>query len=421
MASHPQFPFSFPQAMALLASAFFTWGIQAQTFTVSGRVTDATTGEYILGANVMDTGQGKGVSTNIYGFYSVTLPARPTELRCTFIGYAAQSRSLTGNKNVEWNVALAPQSVEVDAVEVVGTAGQNTESTSLGKAEVAMATIQRLPALMGEVDVLKAIQMLPGIQSAGEGNSGYYVRGGGPDQNLLLLDNAAIYNASHLFGFFSVFNADAISSVEVYKGSMPARFGGRVSSVLDLGLKEGNRKELKGSGGVGLISSRLTLEGPVVEGVSSFIVSGRRTYIDVLTRPYVETTEAAGSGYYFYDLNAKYNHRFSDRDEVFVSSYFGRDVFSFNSADAGFGASIPWGNAMVSTRWNHVVNDKLFLNVNASYSNYEFAFESGQDDFEFGFNSGVVDWTQKAQLSWYPNLRHEVCGGLDHVFHEFVP
>ncbi|MGB1480065.1 MAG: TonB-dependent receptor [Flavobacteriales bacterium] len=407
--------------MALLASAFFTWGIQAQTFTVSGRVTDATTGEYILGANVMDTGQGKGVSTNIYGFYSVTLPARPTELRCTFIGYAAQSRSLTGNKNVEWNVALAPQSVEVDAVEVVGTAGQNTESTSLGKAEVAMATIQRLPALMGEVDVLKAIQMLPGIQSAGEGNSGYYVRGGGPDQNLLLLDNAAIYNASHLFGFFSVFNADAISSVEVYKGSMPARFGGRVSSVLDLGLKEGNRKELKGSGGVGLISSRLTLEGPVVEGVSSFIVSGRRTYIDVLTRPYVETTEAAGSGYYFYDLNAKYNHRFSDRDEVFVSSYFGRDVFSFNSADAGFGASIPWGNAMVSTRWNHVVNDKLFLNVNASYSNYEFAFESGQDDFEFGFNSGVVDWTQKAQLSWYPNLRHEVRGGLDHVFHEFVP
>jgi hypothetical protein len=393
----------------------------AQTFTVSGRVTDAATGEYILGANVLDVSQGKGASTNIYGFFSLTLPSRPTELRCTFIGYAPVSKSFDGASDSEWSVELAPQSVEVDAVEVVGTAGQNTESTDLGKAEVSMATIQRLPALMGEVDVLKAIQMLPGIQSAGEGNSGYYVRGGGPDQNLLLLDNAAIYNASHLFGFFSVFNADAISSVEVYKGSMPARFGGRVSSVLDLGLKEGNRKEFKGSGGVGLISSRLTLEGPVIEGVSSFMVSGRRTYIDVLTRPYVETTQAAGSGYFFYDLNAKYNHRFSDRDEVFVSSYFGRDVFSFNSADAGFGASIPWGNAMVSTRWNHVVNDKLFLNVNASYSNYEFAFESGQDDFQFGFNSGVVDWTQKAQLSWYPNLRHEVRGGLDHVYHKFVP
>ena len=212
-----------------------------------------------------------------------------------------------------WDVQLDAQSVEVDAVEVVGTAGQNTQSTDLGKAEVSMATIQRLPALMGEVDVLKAIQMLPGIQSAGEGNSGFYVRGGGPDQNLLLLDNAAIYNASHLFGFFSVFNADAISTVEVYKGSMPARFGGRVSSVLDLGLKEGNRKEFKGSGGIGLISSRLTLEGPVKKGVSSFIVSGRRTYIDVLTKPFVETTQAASSGYYFYDLNAKYNHRFSPK------------------------------------------------------------------------------------------------------------
>ncbi|MGB1100520.1 MAG: TonB-dependent receptor, partial [Flavobacteriales bacterium] len=421
MTSHPQFQVSFHQAWVLLVCGFL--GIQSwsQTFTISGRVTDANTGEYILGANILDATQGKGVSTNVYGFYSLTLPSRPTELECTFIGYAPVTRKVNGSKNVEWNVSLSPQSVEVDAAEVVGSAGQNTESTSLGKAEVAMATIQRLPALMGEVDVLKAIQMLPGIQSAGEGNSGFYVRGGGPDQNLLLLDNAAIYNASHLFGFFSVFNADAISSVEVYKGSMPARFGGRVSSVLDLGLKEGNRNELKGSGGIGLISSRLTLEGPVKKGVSSFIVSGRRTYIDVLTRPYVETTQAAGSGYFFYDLNAKYNHRFSDRDEVFVSGYFGRDVFSFNSADAGFGASIPWGNAMVSSRWNHVVNDKVFLNVNASYTGYEFAFESGQDDFLFGFESGVQDWTQKAQLSWYPNLRHEVRGGVDHVYHKFVP
>ena len=423
MAHRPQSPTIF---QPLLAMAFMCLGAlsgwsQAGTFTVRGRVTDASTGEYVLGANVIVDGQSQGVSTNIYGFYSLTLPKGPATLTCSFIGYAPTVKNVDGASDVEWNVELAPQSVAVDAATVVGTAGQNTESTNLGKAEVAIATIQRLPALMGEVDVLKAIQLLPGIQSAGEGNSGFYVRGGGPDQNLLLLDNAAIYNASHLFGFFSVFNADAISSVEVYKGSMPARFGGRVSSVLDLGLKEGNRKELKGSGGIGLISSRLTLEGPVKKGVSSFIVSGRRTYIDVLTRPYVETTSAAGSGYYFYDLNAKYNHRFSDKDEVFISGYFGRDVFSFQSADAGFGASIPWGNAMVSTRWNHVLTDKMFLNVNASYTNYEFAFTSGQDDFEFGFNSGVVDWTQKAQLSWYPNLRHEIRTGVEHVFHEFVP
>jgi outer membrane cobalamin receptor len=256
-------------------------------------------------------------------------------------------KAFTGPDNEEWNVELVPSSVTVDEATVVGSSGQNTESTNLGKTDVAIATIQRLPALMGEVDVLKAIQLLPGIQSAGEGNSGFYVRGGGPDQNLLLLDNAAIYNASHLFGFFSVFNADAISSVEVYKGTMPARFGGRVSSVLDLSLKEGNRKEFKGSGGVGIISSRLTLEGPVKEGVSSFIVSGRRTYIDVLTKPYVETTQAAGSGYYFYDLNAKYNHRFSDRDEVFISGYFGRDVFSFKAQMPALGRPFPGG-----TRWS---------------------------------------------------------------------
>ena len=399
----------------------FAGDAMAQTYTVSGRVTDASTGEYVLGANVIEDQSGLGVSTNIYGFFSLTLPEGPTSLTCTFIGYGQVKKTFTGPENVEWSVELVPTSVTVDEATVVGSSGQNTESTHLGKTDVAIATIQRLPALMGEVDVLKAIQLLPGIQSAGEGNSGFYVRGGGPDQNLLLLDNAAIYNASHLFGFFSVFNADAISSVEVYKGTIPARFGGRVSSVLDLGLKEGNRKEFKGSGGVGIISSRLTLEGPVKEGVSSFIVSARRTYIDVLTKPYVETTQAAGSGYYFYDLNAKYNHRFSEQDEVFISGYFGRDVFSFQSADAGFGASIPWGNAMVSTRWNHVLNDKMFLNVNASYSNYKFSFESGQDDFQFGFNSGIVDWTQKAQLSWYPNLQHEVRAGVEHVFHEFVP
>lgn len=407
--------------MVVAFMGFMSIMARGQSFTVSGRVTDAATGEYVLGANVVNLKEGRGVSTNVYGFFSLTLPLGEATVQCSFVGYEPQTRTFSGREDETWNVSLGTQSIEVDVVEVVGTAGQNTQSTNLGKTEVDIATIQRLPALMGEVDVLKAIQLLPGIQSAGEGNSGYYVRGGGPDQNLLLLDNAAIYNASHLFGFFSVFNADAIQSVEVYKGSMPARFGGRVSSVLDLAMKEGNRQELKGSGGVGLISSRLTLEGPVKKGVSSFLVSGRRTYIDVLTKPYVQTTEAAGSGYYFYDLNAKFNHKFSDRDEVFLSSYFGRDVFSFQSADAGFGASIPWGNAMVSARWNHILSDRMFLHVNAAFSDYEFAFESGQDDFEFGFESGVRDWSGKAQLSWYPNLRHDIRAGVDYVHHTFIP
>lgn len=249
--------------MVVAFMGFMSIMARGQSFTVSGRVTDAATGEYVLGANVVNLKEGRGVSTNVYGFFSLTLPLGEATVQCSFVGYEPQTRTFSGREDETWNVSLGTQSIEVDVVEVVGTAGQNTQSTNLGKTEVDIATIQRLPALMGEVDVLKAIQLLPGIQSAGEGNSGYYVRGGGPDQNLLLLDNAAIYNASHLFGFFSVFNADAIQSVEVYKGSMPARFGGRVSSVLDLAMKEGNRQELKGSGGVGLISSRLTLEGPV--------------------------------------------------------------------------------------------------------------------------------------------------------------
>ena len=250
---------------------------------------------------MVDLVGGQGVSSLTDGTYSLKLPSGDRTLVCSFIGFEPARLTFKGTENVQWNIELNPEAIAVGTALVVGSAGQNTESTDLGRAEVAMETIQRIPALMGEVDVLKAIQMLPGIQSAGEGNSGYYVRGGGPDQNLLLLDNATIYNASHLFGFFSVFNADALSSVEIYKGSMPSRYGGRVSSVLDLGLKEGSRQQLQGSGGIGLISSRLTLEGPVKQGKSSFIASARRTYIDVLTRPYVETTQAAGSGYFVYD------------------------------------------------------------------------------------------------------------------------
>ena len=305
--------------------------------TASGRVRDAVTGEYILGANVIIEGAQRGVSTNLYGFYSISLSEGPQTLRYSFIGYKNHIETLEFGDTKVINVELTPMTIEIgQEAEVIGRRTQNTQSTDVGRTDVSIETIKSLPALFGEVDVLKVIQLLPGIQSAGEGNTGFYVRGGGPDQNLILLDNAAVYNASHLFGFFSVFNADAISNVDVHKGTMPARYGGRISSVLDISLREGNRREMKVNGGIGLISARLTAEGPIVKDKSSFIISGRRTYIDVLTRPFVNNTSAAGSGYFFYDLNAKINHRFSEKDEIFLSGYFGRDVFSFSSADAGF-------------------------------------------------------------------------------------
>ena len=406
--------------LALVASVIATHA--QQKYTISGTVTDASTGESILAANVAIKELGKGVATNLYGFYSISLPAGNYTVLYTFIGYETVERAIELKSDVSVNVELKSQVIATDVVEIVGEKSANTESTDLGRVGLEVESIKKLPALLGEVDVLKTIQFLPGVQSAGEGNSGFYVRGGGPDQNLILLDNATIYNAAHLFGFFSVFNADAVKNIDLIKGGMPASYGGRISSVLDISLKEGNNKEHTFEGGIGLIASRFTAQGPLKKGVSSYIVSARRTYIDVLARPFVNPESAfAGSGYFFYDLNAKINYTLSDKDRLFVSGYFGRDVFGFQSSTVGFGAEIPWGNAMGSIRWNHLFSDKLFMNVNATYSNYEFSFIGRQDDFEFSLNSGIEDWSGKVQFSWYPNLRHQVKWGADYVFHTFSP
>ncbi len=407
----------------LLVAALLTFNlIQAQTSTLSGRVVDSETGEYILGAALTVDGTTTGTATNAYGFYSLSLPEGAYGLTWSFIGYAPFKQDMNLEGNVTLDVELAPSVVAVAAAEVEADRSAHTESTDMGKASVGVETIKSLPALLGEVDVLKVIQFLPGIQSAGEGNSGFYVRGGGPDQNLVLVDDAVVYNASHLFGFFSVFNPDAVKDIEVTKGTMPARFGGRVSSVLDIGLKEGNARKTALSGGIGLISSRLTLEGPIVEDTVSYIISGRRTYIDILTRPFVNPESAfAGSGYYFYDLNAKVNWRASKRDQFYLSGYFGKDVFNFQSQSADFGSRIPWGNATVTARWNHLINDRAFITTTATYSDYSFSFEAQQDSFIFGFRSGIDDRGIKTRLTFYPNPRHTIRTGLEYTFHTFLP
>lgn len=394
----------------------------AQNSTLSGNIIDQASGEAIIGATVYVEELKKGTASNVYGFYSLTVPQGSYTLQFSAIGYKTVSLEIDLSRDQTLNQELKENVIVTQAAEVVADKSKNTESTDMGRVDLDVNKIKKLPAFLGEVDILKTIQFLPGIQSAGEGNTGFYVRGGGPDQNLILLDNAVVYNASHLFGFFSVFNADAVKNVEVIKGGMPANYGGRLASVLDITLKEGNMREHEFNGGIGLIASRFTAQGPIKKDTSSYIISGRRTYIDVLAQPFVNPESAfAGSGYYFYDLNMKVNYKLSDKDQLFLSGYFGRDVFGFESSNVGFSASIPWGNATGSLRWNHIFSDKLFLNTNLTFSDYTFEFTGAQDEFEFTLFSGIRDWSFKSNLSYYPNLRHNIQAGIEYIYHEFTP
>ena len=296
------------------------------SFTLSGYVTEEETGESLIGVSVFDEKSLKGTTTNQYGFYSLTLESGTYSIQYSFIGLKTYSKTINLNEDKRVNISLKDNSIKTDEVTVKGEkSDKNVESTNMSQVKLQVSNIKKLPVILGEVDVLKSAQLLPGIQSGGEGNSALYVRGGGPDQNLILLDEAVVYNASHLFGFFSVFNADAIKDINIIKGGMPAQYGGRLSSVLDISMKDGNNKKFELDGGIGLLSSRATVQGPIVKNKSSFIVSGRRTYIDVLSKPFLNNEDNAfsGSGYYFYDLTTKVNYRLSDRDKLFLSGYFG--------------------------------------------------------------------------------------------------
>tara|TARA_B100000212_G_scaffold133447_1_gene100150 strand:- start:113 stop:1303 length:1191 start_codon:yes stop_codon:yes gene_type:complete len=363
------------------------------SFTLSGYVTEEETGESLIGVSVFDEKSLKGTTTNQYGFYSLTLESGTYSIQYSFIGLKTYSKTINLNEDKRVNISLKDNSIKTDEVTVKGEkSDKNVESTNMSQVKLQVSNIKKLPVILGEVDVLKSAQLLPGIQSGGEGNSALYVRGGGPDQNLILLDEAVVYNASHLFGFFSVFNADAIKDINIIKGGMPAQYGGRLSSVLDISMKDGNNKKFELDGGIGLLSSRATVQGPIVKNKSSFIVSGRRTYIDVLSKPFLNNEDNAfsGSGYYFYDLTTKVNYRLSDRDKLFLSGYFGRDVFSFNNSDNGINIQIPWGNATTSLRWNHLFNDKLFLNTSLIFTDYRFEFNIEQQEFALKIFSGSM-------------------------------
>lgn len=396
----------------------------SQLYTISGYVKEESTGESLLGTNVYIKENLKGTTTNQYGFYSLTVPDTSFTLVFSYIGFQSQEFPLKLNKNIKLNVNLKSNAIEAKEVTInAEKEDRNIQSSEMGRQSLDIEKIKTLPAFLGEVDILKSIQLLPGVSSAGEGNSGFYVRGGGPDQNLILLDEANVYNASHLFGFFSVFNADAIQNVTLTKGNMPANYGGRLSSVLDIQMKEGNNKRVGMQGGIGFVSSRFTIEGPIKKDTGSFIVSARRTFIDLFFgKPFVKKgSSISGNKYFFYDLNAKVNYRLSNKDRVFLSGYFGRDVFNFKSPDSEFFVKVPWGNATATARWNHLFTDKLFLNTSLIYTNYKFEFEGGQNDFSFKLFSGITDYNLKEDFTWLPNVNHTVKFGGQYIFHVFVP
>ncbi len=396
-------------------------GFSQKTFTLSGYIKDKSNGEFLFGAGIYALEAEKGTRANEYGFYSLTLPAGIYKVVAKYPGYTSQSFEVDLNEDIRLNIDLLSEDLQ-DLVIKDERGDENTKGTGMGTVKIDIGQVKKLPAFMGEVDILKTIQFLPGVQSAGEGSSGFYVRGGGPDQNLILLDEAVVYNASHLFGFFSVFNADAISNMEIVKGGMPANYGGRLASVLDIKMKEGNYQKYQVDGGIGLISSRLTVQGPLKKDTSSFIISGRRTYIDLLMKPFIsDTSPFAGSGYYFYDLNTKFNYRFSDKDRLYLSGYFGRDVFNYNNEGGGFNVRIPWGNATGSLRWNHLFNDKLFMNTTAIFSDYKFEFQAEQSQFEFKLLSGIRDYNLKTDFTYYPSPRHNVKFGANYTYHIFTP
>jgi len=403
-------------SLILLLNLFISDYSVGQTFTISGILKDATNGEDLIGASVIVKEKPTiGASTNAYGFYSLTLPAGSYTFKFQYLGFLTEELSITLDKDVRMDKELKPEGLLLNEVLIKAEKeNKNVTKNEMSVVKLDPKEIESIPVIFGEKDIIKTLQMTPGVKAAGDGNAGFYVRGGAIDQNLILLDEAPVYNASHLLGFFSVFNSDALKDVTLYKGSMPAEFGGRGSSVLDIKMKDGNNKKINASGGIGLIASRLTVEGPLQKDEGSFIVSARRTYADAFLLLSSDST-FKGTRLYFYDLNAKANYKLGKNDRIFISGYFGRDVLGVN----GFG--LDWGNITGTLRWNHLFSDKLFSNTSMIYSNYDYQFKIGLDDNEFRVKAKIEDWNLKQDYSYFPNSNNTIKFGWNIIHHTFLP
>lgn len=407
----------------LVALLFLTIQTQASTednsdgkVTISGFIKDATNGEVLIGSTIQVKELGKGTATNIYGFYSLRLKPGTYTLVYSFIGYNAQEKVVKLVENTTINIELDVESHEIQEVVVSREKpNSNVIKPEMSVAKLEMKSIRQIPALMGEVDVIKAIQMLPGVQTTAEGSSGFSVRGGGIDQNLIILDEATVYNASHLMGFFSVFNNDAIRDVKLYKGDIPANYGGRLSSVLDVLMKEGNNKKFTATGGIGLISSRLTLEGPLGSEKTSFLIAARRTYADLFF-PLLTDTSAKKAIMYFYDLNLKINHQINNNNRLYLSAYLGRDKFGQKgSSDAGF------GNKTFTLRWNHLFSSQLFSNTTAIISKYDYSLAMNQGSSKYFWRSSLLDYTLKLDFNYFLTPENEIRFGASSTYHDINP
>ncbi len=399
----------------LLLAYFITVSIFSQTYTISGYLTDKNTGESLIGAVVqLKSNTSIGRTSNDYGFYSLSLPKGTYELIFSYIGHQKQIIPINLNTNKTINIGLEATGVNLKEVTITGEKeNENVRQSQMGIEKISVETVSKLPVIFGERDILKIMQLLPGVKSGGDGQSGFTVRGGTTDQNLILLDDAPVYNASHLLGFFSTFNSDAIKDVSLYKGTAPAQFGGRISSVVDVKMNEGDNQKFGVSGGIGLISSKLNIEGPLQKGKSSFLLSGRRTYADIFLKL---DDRFKDNKLFFYDFNAKINYRFSDKDRIFVSGYFGRDVLGLSNR---FG--IDWGNTTGTLRWNHLFNSKVFGNTSFIYSNYDYSINIESPENKFSILSSIKDWNFKQEVQYFPNSKNQWKFGYNIIHHTVTP
>lgn len=409
----------------ILGLISFCFSLSAQNHSISGYITDGSSGEALPGVAIQVPSHQTGAMTNAYGFYSLQLPTDSVRILISFSGFEVQDLRFYLNRDTSLNVELPEKSVNLEDVLITDDAQEELlQRNQMSIEKMSIDLVRDIPAFMGEVDVLKTIQLMPGVQSGSEGSTGLHVRGGAADQNLILLDEAPVYNSSHLLGFFSIFNGDAVRNIQLYKGAFPAKYGGRLSSVVEVQMKEGNLKKYGVSGGLGLISSRATLEGPIIKDKASFMLSGRRTYVDIFTRQLNKIKENEEKwepipDYFFYDLNGKVNFKLGKKDRIFGSGYFGKDIFAFKSG--GYSLDFNWGNTTSSLRWNHLFNDRLFLNTTAIFSRFNYNITNGNSRFQARIFSTIEDLTLKTDFDFFPNNKHFIRFGYHHTYHTLTP
>lgn len=400
--------------ISILFLFLFIGTLKSESFTISGYVKNSESGETLIGATVSIPEIKKGTRTNVYGFYSLTIPEGKYKLRASYVGYSPFTKDIDINKDLKFDIELTSKSIQTQEV-VVTAKSKDYNVASIEMSSIAVSTdiIKKMPALLGEVDVIKSIQLLPGVSTVGEGSTGFNVRGGSVSQNLVILDEAPVFNSSHLFGFFSVFNPDAVKDVKLIKGGIPANYGGRLSSILDVRLKEGNNKAFQADGGIGAIFSRLSVEGPIVKNEGSFLLAGRRSYVDILSKPFLDD-DLSDAQFYFYDLTAKANYKLDDDNTIFLSGYFGRDVF-------GAGFEFNWGSETLTARWNHLFSNKLFANLTYYYSNYDTKVRFGEEDTKFEFGTHIINNSLKYDLEYFIDTDNTISFGFEGIHYDFVP